>query len=301
MVLYHWLNYFVDLDQYYYRYLRFLTPSFIFITGFLISHVYLRDFRIVHAHVPRRLFVRGLKLLAVFAALNVIPALVSGGSRAVTDWPVYLGFSNSSARVSFSVLIPIACVLLVASALSVAVTRFRAAFPVAAALSVAVAGISHLAGQPNAFLELISIGLIGILIGSVPLSTLMVLLDHRAVIVLSYLGYVCAITVWHEAYVLQVLGVCLTLALIYIVGANWNNRVALPIVLLGKYSLLGYIAQIAILRMLHRALQHTAHDKAVALGCLAIGTGMTFVSVMLVDRARARYHVINKTYSLVFS
>lgn len=33
MVLYHWLNYFVGVTGYYYRYLHFLTPSFIFITG----------------------------------------------------------------------------------------------------------------------------------------------------------------------------------------------------------------------------------------------------------------------------
>src|SRR5207302_5956026 len=31
MVLYHWLNYFVSTEGDFYRYLRFLTPSFIFI------------------------------------------------------------------------------------------------------------------------------------------------------------------------------------------------------------------------------------------------------------------------------
>src|SRR6185295_1822787 len=41
MVLYHWLNYFVSADGFGYRYLRFITPSFIVITGFLVSHIYL--------------------------------------------------------------------------------------------------------------------------------------------------------------------------------------------------------------------------------------------------------------------
>ena len=41
MVLYHWLNYFVGPQGDFYRYLSFLPPSFICITGFLISHVYL--------------------------------------------------------------------------------------------------------------------------------------------------------------------------------------------------------------------------------------------------------------------
>src|SRR5271166_4503527 len=44
MVLYHWVNYFIGLQWPYYRYLRFLTPSFIFVTGFMISNVYLSKY-----------------------------------------------------------------------------------------------------------------------------------------------------------------------------------------------------------------------------------------------------------------
>src|SRR5690242_13803806 len=71
MVLYHWINYFIgpDLD---YRYLRFLTPSFIFITGFLVSNVYLSKYRVNDPYLPKRLLTRGLKLLAVFIGLNVL-------------------------------------------------------------------------------------------------------------------------------------------------------------------------------------------------------------------------------------
>src|SRR5580704_5753793 len=46
MVLYHWLNYFVGPQADIYRYLRFLTPSFIFITGFLVSGVYLSKYSV---------------------------------------------------------------------------------------------------------------------------------------------------------------------------------------------------------------------------------------------------------------
>src|ERR1700740_404806 len=44
MVLYHWINYFVGVEWGYYRYLRFLSPSFIFISGFMISNVYLSKY-----------------------------------------------------------------------------------------------------------------------------------------------------------------------------------------------------------------------------------------------------------------
>ena len=44
MVLYHWLNYFLGPHGQYYDYLRFLTPSFIFITGFMISQIQLHRY-----------------------------------------------------------------------------------------------------------------------------------------------------------------------------------------------------------------------------------------------------------------
>src|SRR4029077_8662181 len=63
MVLYHWLNYFVSRDGDFYKYLRFVTPSFIFITGFLITNVYLRRYRLGSVDLHTRLLVRGLKLI----------------------------------------------------------------------------------------------------------------------------------------------------------------------------------------------------------------------------------------------
>src|SRR4249920_949495 len=66
MVLYHWLNYFVSADGSWYRYLRFLTPSFIFITGFFVSHIYLAKYDPADTRLPKRLLERGLKLIAIF-------------------------------------------------------------------------------------------------------------------------------------------------------------------------------------------------------------------------------------------
>src|ERR1700734_281432 len=83
MVLYHWINYFIGPQWEYYQYLRFLTPSFIFITGFMISHVYLSKYDAADPRLPKRLFTRGLKLLGIFVVLNVartfiVPVLSTG-------------------------------------------------------------------------------------------------------------------------------------------------------------------------------------------------------------------------------
>src|ERR1700690_1230692 len=69
MVLYHWLNYFWGPHDN--RYLRFLTPSFIFISGFIISNVYFAKYGVADPQLPKRLIQRGLKILGVFALLNV--------------------------------------------------------------------------------------------------------------------------------------------------------------------------------------------------------------------------------------
>ena len=76
MVLYHWINYFIGNEWGYYQYLRFLTPSFIFITGFMISNVYLSKYAVADSRLPKRLFTRGLKLLAIFVVLNLSRILI---------------------------------------------------------------------------------------------------------------------------------------------------------------------------------------------------------------------------------
>src|ERR1700735_1506044 len=77
MVLYHWINYFIGPDWGYYRYLRFLTPSFIFITGFMISNVYLSKYPATDFRLPKRLLTRGLKLLTIFLVLKAARVLVA--------------------------------------------------------------------------------------------------------------------------------------------------------------------------------------------------------------------------------
>src|SRR5262245_56150706 len=83
MVLYHWLNYFVSTGGEFYRYLRFLTPSFIFITGFVIANVYVVGYGIGDPRVPRRLIQRGFKLLVLFVAINLIKAWLTPGAQGV--------------------------------------------------------------------------------------------------------------------------------------------------------------------------------------------------------------------------
>jgi peptidoglycan/LPS O-acetylase OafA/YrhL len=303
MVLYHWLNYFVDMQGFYYRYLRFLTPSFIFITGFLISQIYLPKYQGKDLRLPRRLLVRGLKLLAIFIGLNlaVILSRTSAHLETVADWSLYLE-QNIGGRAAFWVLLPIAYLLIAAAAMSLISRVFAPVFTAVAIAGVAVVIVMQITSRSSALLELISIGLLGITIGAVPMHRIESLIHRPAVLGIAYGGYVCAITFWNEVYVLQIVGVGLTLAIIYAIGVAADDGIGKRLVLLlGKYSLIGYIAQIAALQVLHRMSGYATQDVSVALLCLGLGAAVTLGAVALVDCSRARVPLINKMYVAVFS
>ncbi len=66
--------------------LRFLPPSLFSSPVSLISRVYLQKYQITDARIPRRLVIRGLKILAIFFVLNALISLVipeAGNSKIV--------------------------------------------------------------------------------------------------------------------------------------------------------------------------------------------------------------------------
>lgn len=310
MVLYHWLNYFVSVEGAYYKYLRFLTPSFIFITGFLVSHVYLRKYELTDPRLPRRLLVRGLKLVGIFLGLNVLIQVLLGGGMetSLTQWMTYLTGSSFSAavtrgRASFFVLLPIGYVLVLAAGLVMVARRGKQVFHVASLLSVVGVVALSTGGSQNAYLELVSIGLVGISAGCVSADWLCRLNRSGVALAGLYAAYLVAISIWHEVYLMQITGVCLTLAVVYLIGARPEGPAWLrnATVLLGRYSLFAYILHIVILQALRTATRGS--DSGPVLTSLFLPTAalVTVFSVMAVDRARARTQAVNKLYAAVFA
>jgi len=307
MVLYHWLNYFVSTTGFYYRYLRFLTPSFIFITGFLISHVYLAKYGVANPKLPRRLLHRGLKLLAIFGALNMAITLVPAATyrHAGDVWTIealasaYLTGNGSAA---FAILVPISYLLLVAAGLVIASRTYRHATLAACLASVVCVLILEGSGIRNGYLELLSVGMIGIACGYIPRDRIAGIVSHPRPWLAAYAVYLCSISLWREMYLLQIVGVCLTLALIYMVGtASSAGRLAGQLVLLGRYSLFGYISQIVILQALRSGLPDVDQGSLVVPTTLIAGVVLTLLAVQLVDDLRARAKIFNRLYLAVFS
>ena len=89
-------------------------------------------------------------------------------------------------------------------------------------------------------------------LGQFPLQQISNWAGHSCGLASLYVGYLIAINIWGERYFLEVIGVCLSVLLIYSLGVRSIRGCPMrsTLVLLGKYSLFSYIAQIALLQLL---------------------------------------------------
>ena len=316
MVLYHWINYFIGPQWGYYDYLRFLTPSFIFITGFMVSNIYLSKYAAADPRLWKRLLTRGLKLLAIFVGLNaarfvVIPIL---GTAKMAQNPLdssnlFAAFVSGNLPVvggklvAFSILVPIGYLLMLSGLLMLAYRFYRYTFQFACGLLLVAILALGLAGLRSPNLELVTIGMIGLLGGFVPIATVNDWVRHPYALAIAYLAYLFAITLWGIPFLFLLSGVVLSVMIIYLVGtgASTSNPIASKVILLGKYSLFGYISQIALLQILSAIFHRVDLGSAVFVVSFVVVFLLTVASVDLLDRARARAAVIDRLYKAVFA
>ncbi|HEY1805441.1 MAG TPA: OpgC domain-containing protein [Terracidiphilus sp.] len=316
MVVYHWINYFIDPEWKYLFYLRFLTPSFIFISGFMISHVYLSKYSAADARLSRRLITRGLKLFAIFVVLNLARDVIapsSGAGKAALGMVsakilvMFFIFGNLPAEgpklVSFSILVPISYLLVASGALMPLYRSYRYVFHIACFGLLLASLIFGYAGARNFNLEFVAIGMLGVLVGFAPIEAIESVRRHPYVLTLAYLSYLIAITIWNVPFLLLIVAVFLNLCILYLVGASGNSASAArnEVILLGKYSLLGYIAQVAILQLLSKGFQHINLGATRWLGSFAAAVILTILTVEAVDRVRARSNSADRLYRAVFA
>lgn len=316
MVLYHWLNYFFGPHGQYYDYLRFLTPSFIFITGFMISQIQLRRYENSGRSLPKRLFVRGLKLVAVFLILNAIvyiglsrvqaPYSLSAESLQSFGWAAFVAGTakglDGQKSVIFNILVPIAY-LLIMSAAAVLTPRIRYTFYCTLGALVVAVTLMRFWGLEMTYLELTMIGVLGVVVGFAKSDQIRIVVKHPYILSGLYCLFLAAITSWGVPLPLEIASVILTTALLYVAG----SRRATPgttrrrTILLGKYSLLGYIAQIAVLQGLRRISWLSQNGIAASLGALLLAVLLTVAIVEIVDFARQRSKIANDVYRVVFA
>jgi peptidoglycan/LPS O-acetylase OafA/YrhL len=317
MVLYHWLNYFVGPEGQYYNYLHFLTPSFIFITGFLISHVHFGKYGTGSARLAGRLLIRGLKILGVFISMNALIALflpnsavrqgLSDGSLSADLYSIFINgdafIGGVGKAASFMILVPIGY-LLISSAGLLLLCRFsRYTFHFACGFLLLCVILSGMRGAQGWNLELLMNGLLGVVLGYATSAQIAAFVSHRLALCGAYCVYLIAVTIWGVPLSLRITGVILTTALIYTVGDTkarmgplWSH-----IALLGKYSLFGYLAQIVILQLLRRFFGPGDLGVSSLLLSLLLGFALSMASVEIMDRVRIRFSGVDRLYKMVFA
>lgn len=311
MILYHWMNYFVTVGGDVFTYLRFLPPSFIFISGVVIANIYPKKYGFIGSRLYTRLITRGVKLLVLFTLLNVTANIfftrsysgpMPGIDGFILEAPIIYGSGN--AKAAFGVLVPISYLLFLSAGIFFLGRANRYAIAVICASLFLLVMFLEVYGLSSSNLMLVGIGFLGILVGFFPGNKIDTWVDYFAAIVGLYLGYVLAISIFRVNYLLLAIGVCLSVMLIYLVGVKsvgWGGIRELMI-LLGKYSLFGYVVQIALLQLLHRGLVNLALDHWSLWVPSFVGAfAATIVAVKVAQEIRARSHAIDWLYKVTFS
>ena len=308
MVIYHTLNY---TSHYHlgFRYLSFLPPSFIFITGFLISHVYTLRYPVGGWVTVRRPLVRSAKLLVLFTALNVVAHFVRS--------PVYgqplelleffqrwlqIFIVGSERAAVFEVLLPIAYLLLLAPPIMSVAHGSRIFLPVLTFSLVAGCVYLERAGLVLINLNLISAGVLGMCIGQ--------LLPHPTNIgrffwlaLAIYCMYWPLSVARGYVYIVQLLGACIALAFICGLSIRAGHRGwwQQSIIRLGQYSLMAYIVQIGVLQLLSRYAGRPDPLSLTGTGLFFTTLVLTLLSVEFTAWVRDRYTSAESLYKAVFA
>lgn len=307
MVVYHTINY---STQYFlaFRYMAFLPPTFIIITGFLLTRVYGAKSR--ESGVNSRLLIRGVKLLLLFAILNVGAQFVrsenyhgqaAGLRHFIVHWPDTFLVGGSRAAV-FEILLPIAYLLICAPALLWLDRIHRFTLPFLTVVVLAGCTLSDRTGTALPNLYLLAAGLIGMLIGRLSWASLGRFKQAIIIPIGAYAVYAVAVAEFGQSLLLQLSGSTVALATIY-GGAIWIDTTRWPaawLTRLGHYSLWAYVVQIAILQVLSHLLGRPAPFSA-PFYALMVGTLLlTAFSTEIIHWTRARVRAADYLYRMVF-
>jgi hypothetical protein len=309
MVVYHTMNIFSTAGPEEYAYVRFISGSFVLLSGYIVARFNEAQFKASRWVTSRRLVARGFKLLVLFTALNLLinmsgvgnPGKLQPGIRHFLSTLFEVYVTGNPRYASFQILLPISYLLIVAPAFlslgSVSVWAFAA--------SCAAAGVVSSAAIPSVNLEFTVLGAIG-LSGGLLVNRVKrpLCLRDRWSAAGGLLAAVLAMRYMNANLATYALGTIIILKLLYDLGqaTRANGRWAQALILLGQYSLFCYIAQIIFMQVLHRELSRPRWDLGfetmlVMLVTLAILLGLS----ALVAGLSSRYRLMAKMYRMVFA
>jgi peptidoglycan/LPS O-acetylase OafA/YrhL len=304
MVIYHSLNY-SPYTSVAFVYIAFLPPSFIFLAGFLLTNSYFARYDLRDWRLHRRLIVRGAKLVLLFTALNVGLYFLALGPEALGRFAenveaIYLAADGRVA--SFQVLTSIGYLLFLAPLLLVVGSLNRWLLPALALALLLFCAVMEGRGAVGYHLRMISTGIIGTAFGLLPLERVTSFARKWFIVVPLYCVYRTGSYFIGEPYAMQLTGVVTGLLVLYCLALHLSAKdyTYRQVVLLGRYSLFGYIVQLALLQVIVRALGPFETPLAVAI--LAMVTlAATWAVTLLIHRLRPKARFVDLTYKAAFA
>ncbi len=307
MVVYHAINYSAFRIKAF-EWMAFLPPSFILIAGFLVGQVYATKYDLQSKKPYARLFVRGVKLLFIFLVLNLAHCIalrknLVDGFFEFADRSGAIFLSGNGRAGIFEVLLPIAYFLLLAPALLWLRSRNSAAIGICAAAIFILCVVLERNGFSYKNLSFLSAGILGMAAGLVPMPLIDRFASKWFLIVPLYALYRWCSYHFGETYPVQLFGAVSTLLLLYTCALrlNCSSGFGAQIVLLGKYTLAGYLIQIPLIQVIVMLSGgKPEHWPGVWLVILA-ASALTFAAVWGLNALRKQIAIVDGTYKAIFA
>jgi peptidoglycan/LPS O-acetylase OafA/YrhL len=313
MILLHCIDDLAPLS-YFAKSIRFVSGAFIFVAGFVISNIYLAKYNIYEKGLYKRLFIRGVKLLLVFSVLNGLMLLLisrpynGAGQEQFLSNLVQVYITGDRTLVSFDILLPISYVMIISSILILFLReRFKAVIVSASVSLFLFCAIFYFSGPISYNFRFLTIGIFGLMAGFANIEEVDDALNRYWMPVIAvYATYLITIAFLPFNYLLYVAGVFMNVVVIYLLGLKLkpDSFLAGRVILLGRYSLLTYIAHIGFLVVL-RQLMYSAlelqNNFPTFISSFAVTAIAMLLLIELMDVLRKKIEVFDRLYKYVFA
>lgn len=308
MVIYHTMNYFSTANPEEYGYIRFVTGSFIFISGYMVSTFYEKKYRKDKIRICKRLIGRGLKLLIIFTTLNLFVSLTGVEGYKKVQFSAQQYFDNlgaiyiwgNSRLAIFQILVPISYLLIISPVYFI---LYGIRKPLITAILFLVFSFSFL-GLESYILYVGIIGLVGLSVGMLVNIERLYGIKNRLIILFCL--FICfTIMGYLDRNVLTYsIGILVVLKLIYDFAKTLSVRKQINqiVILFGQYSLVCYIMQIIFLHGLFRLLSNGRWGLGYETISIFVVTNIFLLGLCISLRwCRGRYKLIDQLYKVMFS
>jgi peptidoglycan/LPS O-acetylase OafA/YrhL len=144
-------------------------------------------------------------------------------------------------------------------------------------------------------------GFLGMVFGMIPIQKINTWVERRWLFGGLYLCYLAVISVFRQGYLSEPIGVCLNLGILYAIGRRFSNGLfGKRIMLVGNYSLLGYIFHVFVLQLLSRFAGQGPSQTHVFIVAFGVTVLLTWFTIQFVDWMRTRSSSVDAIYKAIF-